>query len=123
MSGVLVLAELSGGGIQSSSLELLAAARKLADVLGEDVGAAVPGADPGGVADAAIAHGADKVCVVDDPLLSEPQIDAHLAAYEHVCRELSPSVVLIGRTPHRPRRRAASGLPAGRRRGAGLRGR
>ena len=52
------------------------------------------------MADAAIAHGADRVCVVDDPLLAEPQIDSQLAAYEHVCRELDPSVALIGRTPN-----------------------
>ena len=98
MAGVLVLAEVSGGNLESSSLELLAAGRKLADALGGDVSAAVLGADPGGLADAAIAHGADRVCVVDDPLLAEPQIDAHLAAYAHVCGEVSPSVVLIGRT-------------------------
>ena len=100
MAGVLVLAEVGGGRIQSSSLELLAAARKLADSLGEDVGAALLGGNGGGLADTAIAHGADRVFVVDDPLLADSQIDARLAAYEHVAGEASASVVLVGRTPN-----------------------
>ena len=100
MAGVLVLAEVGGDRIQSSSLELLAAARKLADSLGEDVGAALLGGNGGGLADTAIAHGADRVFVVDDPLLADSQIDAHLAAYEHVAGEASASVVLVGRTPN-----------------------
>ena len=100
MAGVLVLAEVGNGRIQSSSLELLAAARKLADSLGEDVGAALLGGDSSGHADTAIAHGADRVFVVDDPLLADSQIDAHLAAYEHATGEASASVVLVGRTPN-----------------------
>ena len=100
MAGVLVLAEVGAGRIQSSSLELLAAARKLADSLGEDVGAALLGGDGGGLADTAIAHGADRVFVVDDPLLADSQIDADLAAYEHVAGVASASVVLVGRTPN-----------------------
>ena len=100
MAGVLVLAEVGGGRIQSSSLELLAAARRLADSLGEDVGAALLGGNGGGLADTAIAHGADRVFVVDDPLLADSQIDVHLAAYEHVAGEASASVVLVGRTPN-----------------------
>ena len=100
MAGVLVLAEVGNGRIQSSSLELLAAARKLADSLGEDVGAALLGGDSSGLADTAIAHGADRVFVVDDPLLADSQIDAHLAAYEHATGEASASVVLVGRTPN-----------------------
>ncbi len=100
MAGVLVLAEVEDGRVQSSSLELLAAARKLAEALGEEVGAALLGGDAGGLADTAIAHGADRVYVVDDPLLAGAQIDAHLAAYQHVADEASPSVVLIGRTPN-----------------------
>ena len=100
MAGVLVLAEVEDGRVQSSSLELLAAAHKLAEALGEEVGAALLGGDAGGLADTAIAHGADRVYVVDDPLLAGAQIDAHLAAYQHVADEASPSVVLIGRTPN-----------------------
>ncbi len=100
MAGVLVLAEVGGGRIQSSSLELLAAARKLADSLGEDVGAVLLGGDGVGLADTAIAHGADRVFVVDDPLLADSQIDADLAAYEHVAGVAPASVVLVGRTPN-----------------------
>ena len=100
MAGVLVLAEVEDGRVQSSSLELLAAARKLADALGEEVGSALLGGDAEGLADTTIAHGADKVYVVDDPLLAGTQVDAHLAAYQHVAGEASPSVVLVGRTPN-----------------------
>ena len=100
MAGVLILGELREGRLQSSTLELLAAGRKLADALGEDASVAIPGSDPGGLADSAIAHGADKVYVIEDPQLSEPQIDAQLAAFDHACAQTEPSVVLVGRTPN-----------------------
>ena len=98
MAGILVLGELNGGKLQASTSELLVAGRKLAEALGEEVAVAIPGSGLNGVADSAIAQGADKVYLVEDPLLAETQIDAQLAAFEHVCRQVEPSVVLISRT-------------------------
>ncbi len=99
MAGILALGELADGELQSITGELLAVGRRLDETLGEGVGVALLGADPGGEANAAIALGADKVYVVRSPVLNEPQIDAYIAAFEKVCRQVEPSVVLVGRTP------------------------
>lgn len=98
MAGILVLGELNEGKLQPSTNELLVAGRKLAETLGEEVAIAIPGSGLDGIADSAIAQGADKVYLIEDPLLAEPQVDAQLAAFEFVCRQAEPSVVLIGRT-------------------------
>ena len=50
------------------------------------------------VGNAAIALGADKAYLVQDEVLADMQFDAQVAALEHLCRELEPSSVLIGRT-------------------------
>ena len=99
MAGILALGELADGELQSITGELLAVGRRLDETLGEGVGVALLGADPGGEANAAIALGADRVYVVRSPILNEPQIDAYMAAFEKVCRQVEPSVVLVGRTP------------------------
>lgn len=99
MAGILALGELADGELQSITGELLAVGRRLDETLGEGVGVALLGADPGGEANAAIALGADRVYVVRSPVLNEPQIDAYIAAFEKVCRQVEPSVVLVGRTP------------------------
>ena len=99
MPGVLVFGEMNEGGLASVTGELLAVARSLADVTGDAVGAALMAASVGGAADEAAALGADTVYKVEDALLAEPQIDAHLAAFQRVCESAQPSVALIGRTP------------------------
>ena len=91
MAGILALGELADGGLQSITGELLAVGSRLDKTLGEGVGVALLGADPGGAANAAIAQGADRVYVVWSPILGEPQIDAHLSAFEQVCRKVEPS--------------------------------
>ena len=96
MAGILALGELADGELQSITGELLAVGRRLDETLGEGVGVALLGADPGGEANAAIALGADRVYVVRSPILNEPQIDAYMAAFEKVCRQVEPSVVLVG---------------------------
>lgn len=99
MPGVLVFGEMTDDGLASVTGELLAVARSLADESGDSVAAALLASDVGSAADDAVALGADAVYKVEDALLAEPQIDAHLAAFESVCRSVSPSVVLVGRTP------------------------
>lgn len=99
MPGVLVFGEMTDDGLASVTGELLAVARTLADASGDSVAAALLASAVGGAAKDAVALGADAVYKVEDALLAEPQIDAHLAAFESVCRRVSPSVVLVGRTP------------------------
>jgi electron transfer flavoprotein alpha subunit len=99
MPGTLVLGELAEGGLQSITGELLAAGRRLSESLDNEVTVALLGSDDSGLADDAISQGADKVYLVEDPLLAEHQIDAHVAAFEQLCRQVEPSVVLVGKTP------------------------
>jgi electron transfer flavoprotein alpha subunit len=96
--GVLVLAEVSDGKLAGIAQELLGAGRRLADALGEELATAVLGSQLGDSASEAIAYGADKVYVVDDALLSSPQPDAYTAALEHLCRDVQPSILLLGKT-------------------------
>lgn len=98
-SGVLVIAEAAEAvGLAPISLELLGAARPLADQLSQPVQAAILGQGVEPLAQELVAGGADKVFVVDDPLLAEYQGDAFVPAAERVCREANPSVVLLGQT-------------------------
>ncbi|KPK46990.1 MAG: hypothetical protein AMJ77_04570 [Dehalococcoidia bacterium SM23_28_2] len=97
-SGVLVFGEVEEGALASISSEMLGAARRLADQLGQPVQAALLGQGVESLAQGLIAAGADKVYVVDDPALAEYQSDAFLPAAEKVCREANPSIVLLGQT-------------------------
>ena len=95
---VLVVGEIEGGRLTTTSKELLAAGRQLAGQLGEELAIGVMGSGLDGPAAEAISSGADKVYAVSNPLLDEYQVDLYLAALDKLCRELSPSVVLLART-------------------------
>jgi electron transfer flavoprotein alpha subunit len=97
-TGVLILGEITGGALSSTSQELLAAGRKIADDLGEELAIGLLSSSVEEAAQQAISHGADKVYAVTNPLLEEYQADHYLSALEALCREASPNIVLIGRT-------------------------
>ena len=98
-SGVLVFGEAAeGGGLAAISLELLGAARRLGEQLGQSVSAAILGQGVESLAQELIAGGADKVYVVDDALLATYQGDAYLPAAVKVCQEANPAVVLLPQT-------------------------
>ena len=94
MTQILVLGELAGGDLDPITGELLAAARGL----GDDVGVALLGVAPDGASSEAIALGADRVYLVEDALLVPTSLDAHVVAFEQVCRQTLPAVVLVGKT-------------------------
>ena len=95
MVDVLVFGETRGDALDPSTAELLGAARDL----GGGVGVTLMGRSPSAAAAAAVALGADRVYQVVDPLLDGVSTDAAVAAFEHVCRRESPSVVLAAATP------------------------
>ena len=98
--GVLVAGELSGDQLSSSSSELLAHGRKLADALGEPLSIALLSDSLGAQPQEAIAYGADKVYAITDPLLGDSsQHDTTLAALANLVTENSPRIVLFGKTP------------------------
>jgi electron transfer flavoprotein alpha subunit len=98
MPGILIFGEHSDGHVSSITGELIAAARTLAQESGDEVAVALIGGSVAGMASDAASFGSDKVYVVESPTLAELQPDAVTAAFEQVCRQTGPAVVLIGRT-------------------------
>jgi electron transfer flavoprotein alpha subunit len=96
--GVLVFGEITEGKLSGMTAELLGCGRKLADDLGQDLSAVIVGSDIGSLAQDAISGGADKVYVVDDPLLKDYQTDSYLSVMEKVAKEAAPQIILMGQT-------------------------
>lgn len=96
--GVLIYGEVSEGKLSVSAAELLGIGRKLADTLGQELGAVLIGGSLSGLAQDAVASGADKVYVVEDPLLEAYQTDSYLAVMEKVAGEVQPEIILLGQT-------------------------
>jgi len=97
-TGVLVLGDATGGELSLTSREVLAAGRVVADALAEELAIGLLGDTLDVPAQQAISHGADKVYAVTHPLLAQYQVDLHLAAMQALCVEITPRIVLMGRT-------------------------
>lgn len=97
--GVLVFCEISEGKLTSLATELLGAGRRLATEMGQPLQAVALGSGLGTAAKEAIAFGADKVYVVDDPALKEYITDAYLIVMEKVVKQIAPAILLLGQTP------------------------
>jgi len=96
--GVLVFGEVKEGKLASIATELLGGGRKLAQNLGQELSAVLVGSGIGNLAQEAIAFGADKVYVVDDPLLKDYQTDSYVPVMEKVVKQAMPQVLLMGQT-------------------------
>ena len=94
--GVAVFCEAVSGKLLAISTEGLGIGRKLADDLGEELGAVLVGSNVSDLAKEAISYGADKVYVVDSPILKDYQTDSYLAAMQKVMEQASPQVVIFG---------------------------
>ena len=94
--GVLILAEVVDGKLAAIATELLGAGRKLADDLGEELVALLVGSEVSGIAQEAIAFGADKVFVAEAPELKNYRTDSYVAVVEKVAKEVTPKVILMG---------------------------
>jgi len=96
--GVLVCCEVVDGKLAAITAELLGGGRNLADKLGEELAAVLIGSDVKGYADEAIAQGADKVYVVEDPLLKDYQTDSYATVMEKVLNQVAPKALIMGQT-------------------------
>ena len=94
----MILGEVTEGNLSSISTELLGCGRKLADELGQELSALLIGSAVRGCAQEAIAYGADRVYVVEDPLLEDYQADSYVAAAEKAAKESNPAILLLGQT-------------------------
>jgi len=96
--GVMIFTEVAGGKLAAIATELLGCGRKLADELGEELSALLVGSEVSGLAQEAIAFGADKVYVVDDSLLKDYRTDSYISVAEKVVNEVKPQILLMGQT-------------------------
>jgi electron transfer flavoprotein alpha subunit len=96
--GVMIYGEVTEGKLAAITTELLGCGRKLADDLGQELCAVLVGSDISSLAQEVIAFGADKVYVVDAPLLKDYQTDSYMLAMEKVVRQAMPQILILGQT-------------------------
>lgn len=95
---VFVIAEQRDGELQKVTIELIGKASELAKDLGQEVVAVVLGDNVKGLADSMIHHGANKVIVVEDPMLKEYVTEPYTKAIFSIIKEYDPEIVLYGAT-------------------------
>ncbi len=96
--GVMVYCEATEGKLAAIATELLGCGRKLADDLGQELSAVLAGSGISGLAQEAIAFGADKAYVVDDTLLKDYQTDSYVSVMEKVVKQVMPQILILGQT-------------------------
>ena len=98
-SGVWVFCEQRQGKLQPTALELISAARKLADDMGTEVcGLLLGGKGVGEMAKELGAYGADKVLVAEDDLLETYTTDAYAKVICDTVMAKKPEIMLIAAT-------------------------
>ena len=95
---IYVFAEQRDGEIQPVALELIGKARELAQVTGEKVVAILAGCGITGLAGTLVAYGADKVVVIDEPLLKDYLTEQYTQAVFQAVNAFKPSILMFGAT-------------------------
>ena len=95
MSEVLILGEVKAGSLETRTLELLEAGKKLAGEMGGEFSLLLMGASVTKAADEALSHGPARVYKMEHPLLEGFKPDLWVAALEQACRKISPKVLLM----------------------------
>jgi electron transfer flavoprotein alpha subunit len=90
-----VTARGADGKLAKPCLELLGAARQLADSSGAEVGALLLGADVKGLVAEAGSYGADVAYVVESPVLEKYRTAPYVKAIVALAKEHSPTAILI----------------------------
>ncbi|MBT3363854.1 MAG: electron transfer flavoprotein subunit beta [Chloroflexi bacterium] len=96
---VCVYVEQDDGEIHPATYELLGKAAELAATLGEKVGAVLVGSNVKGLSDALISYGADKVFVIDNPLLAHFLPTSYTKAISRMVEQHEPQIMLFSATP------------------------
>jgi len=95
---VFVYAEQRDGELLKVGLELIGKAQDLAKDLNQKVVAILIGTDIKNKADILIKHGADKVIIVDDPMLKEYVTEPYTKAVFEIIKKYEPEIMLFGAT-------------------------
>ena len=93
-TGLMTFAQQAEGAVSPVSLELIGKAREL----GGPVTAVLPGSGIGHLAGELIAHGADRVVVIDDPALAVYTTEYYTQALCAAVDSYPPDILLIGAT-------------------------
>ncbi len=96
--GVFIYAQQVDGEISPIAFELLGKAKDLAADLDTDVTAVLLGSKIKGLADQLTEYGADRVIVVDDPVLEVYRTEPYAQALTAVINEYKPEIMLVGAT-------------------------
>jgi electron transfer flavoprotein alpha subunit len=95
---VWVFAEQDNGELKDTPIELMSKARRLADTLGVKLAAAVLGDGVKETAKKLIHYGADKVYLVEHPLLAAYQTNSYAKVIFDLIHKYEPQIVLYGAT-------------------------
>ena len=95
---IIVYGEIIEGQLGSITKELLGGARRLADELGEELHALFIGDHVTEPAREAIAFGADRVCVVDNPKLGSYETELYMGVVAGIVEKEKPRYLLFGHT-------------------------
>ena len=93
-----VYLETKDGELRNVGLELLNPGRRLADATGEKLVGVLIGDGVAALANTVIAHGADRVIVVDAPAYGWYETERYTSALEELVARHKPSALLIGAT-------------------------
>jgi electron transfer flavoprotein alpha subunit len=96
--GVYIYAQQVDGKLSRISFELLGKARELAGELETDVTAVLIGSNVKDMAESLGQYGADKVIVVDNPILKEYRTEPYVHALASVIETYRPEIMLVGAT-------------------------
>ncbi len=95
---VWVFAEQHDGQLEDTPIELMSKGRRLADTLGVKLAAAVLGDGIEAFATNLIHYGADKVYLVEHPLLRSYQTNSYAKVIHDLIHKYEPQIVLYGAT-------------------------
>lgn len=96
--GIWVLLEQSQGEIADVSWELLGEGKKLADELGVDLCGVLLGHQVKDKAYLSFEYGADKLYLIDDPVLKDYRTEPYSDALSMLIEKYKPEIVLMGAT-------------------------
>ena len=97
-SGVWVIIEYTNGKIAPVSWELLGEGRKLADAIGCELCGVITGHMVDSVIPEAFAYGAEKVYVIDHPVLKDYRTEPYAEAITGLVTKYQPEIILMGAT-------------------------
>ncbi|TAK36406.1 MAG: electron transfer flavoprotein subunit alpha/FixB family protein [Chloroflexota bacterium] len=97
---VWVVAEHLEGDLREITLEMLGEGRKLARKLGEPLCAVLIGHEAEGLTEPLAQYGADKVYLVQNPLLAQYTTDAYASALTDLLQKHTPSILMLAATPN-----------------------